>query len=130
MWQRASIGLQRIGTNMRNVFVKTEGLKTVEDALTSVDCNFDAEMTPVFQENPHPEGIVWVTHQQIPNFAAVRRGDNKIALGITSARYGLVQHRESLNFVTDLAQAGEVEIYGATATDAGEIGRASCRERV
>lgn len=106
---------------MSQIFVKTDGLKTVADALASVDCNFDAEMTPIYHEIPpenDPSAQVGY-YGVIENFKAVRRGDNKIPLGITSARYGLVQHRDSLAFITDLANEKEIEIYGATCTDHG-----------
>lgn len=109
---------------MKHIFVKTDGLKTVEDALASVNANFDAEMTGIFHEVPAKlikDGHLVEGSEMLPiaNHMAVRRGDDKTALGIVSARYGLVQHRESLNFVNDLAAASEIEIYGAQSVDAG-----------
>src|SRR5258706_13468609 len=77
-------------------------------------------MVPVYHNRNEPDdAALVVTIEPINNFAAVRRGDTKIPLGITSARYGLVQHRESLGFISDLADQKEVEIYGATGTDHG-----------
>jgi hypothetical protein len=108
---------------MKEIFVKTDGLKTIEDALISVNCNFDAEMTNVFHAIERPvqtkPGVIEYDNFGIPNFACVRRSDNKQPLGITSARYGLVQHRESLGFITDLSASNEIQIYGANSTDHG-----------
>lgn len=113
---------------MKAIFTKQEGLKTVEECLASINCNFDAEKAPVkhqWGESYTLDGkqIVISEHSQtpeiIPGYALIRRGDNKIPLAINAQRYGLVQHRESLGFLNDLTVQNKIELYGATSTDHG-----------
>lgn len=97
----------------KHIFTRKEGLNTLVDVLESINCNFEAEQVPIYQV-PNTDD-----RMEIPGYSCIRRGDDKTPLGVMSARYGLSQYRDQLVFLEDMKNQGEIDFYGAVATDKG-----------
>ena len=102
---------------MREIFPNIGTQQTLEEVLKAIDCDFTAEQVPVHQELPN--STVERVFEEIPGYSVVRRGDNKIALGVHSARYGLTQYKETLAFLNDIAGQNQVTFQSATSIDNG-----------
>jgi hypothetical protein len=102
---------------LRDIFKGNSNLQTLEEVLTDIDCNFDAEQVPIFQCAPELGDTN--PYKEIPGKSCIRRGDTKIPLGVMSARYGLSQFRETLGFLNDVVGSSAAEFYGARSIDNG-----------
>ena len=102
---------------LRELFKGDGNVQTLPELLESINCNFDAELVPIYQNHLDSNGAD--VYSVIPNKACIRRDDNKIALGVMSARYGLAQYRETLGFLNDIVGNQQAQFYGARAIDNG-----------
>lgn len=100
---------------LKDLFTQTEGAKTIREVLDLINCNFDAEQVPIAHKLSDD------TYSIIPGKSCIRRGDNKTPLGIMSARYGLAQFRDTLNFLDDIVGSSAAEFYGAKSIDNGAL---------
>ena len=102
---------------LRDIFKGNSELQTLSELLTDIDCNFDAELVPIYHRGPDHDGSD--PYREIPNKACIRRGDNHIPLGVMSSRYGLAQYRDTLGFLDEVVGNKAAEFYGARAIDNG-----------
>ena len=103
---------------LRELFKGDGNVQTLPELLESINANFDAELVPVCHYvRQNEDGTD--DFREIPNKSCIRRGDNKIALGVMSARYGLAQYRETLGFLNDVVGTNQAQFYGARAIDNG-----------
>lgn len=102
---------------LRDLFKGDGNVQTLSELLESINCNFDAELVPIYHRGPEHDDSD--PYREIPNKSCIRRGDDKTPLGVMSARYGLAQYRETLGFMNDIVGANQAEFFGARAIDNG-----------
>ena len=105
---------------LRELFKGDGNVQTLPELLESINCNFDAELVPIYHNrSDYEDSKEYSPYQEIPNKSCIRRGDNFIPLGVMSARYGLAQYRETLGFLNDVVGTNKAQFYGARAIDNG-----------
>ena len=96
----------------KEIFPSRGVLTTLEEALKSANCDFEAEQVPILHD-------VAGTSQVIEGYSCIRRGDSKIALGVLSARYGLSQYKDTLSFLNDVVGNGDAKFVSVASSDDG-----------
>ncbi len=101
---------------LKELFPDKGILTTLEDVLKSINCDFEAEQVPILQMTDTTGVEVF---EPIKGYSCIRRGDNKVPLGIMSGRYGLLQYKDTMSFLNDIAGSKEASFRGATSTGDG-----------
>lgn len=96
---------------------RNTGAKTIQELLEQHEWDFNVSKRTMFirvkDENDQDKYI------EVPNFAAVTRDDSDDPLSVNGARYGVVQFREALDFLNEIAGDGRGEFYYAAMVDGG-----------
>jgi phage/plasmid-like protein (TIGR03299 family) len=87
--------------------------RSIEEALEQMGADFSAEKRDVYFIGDDGDPVK-VEHQ-----CAVVNTENMQGLSIMRARYGLVQYRDALSFLSEAVANGTAEFYGGRATDGG-----------
>lgn len=80
--------------------------KDLDKVLEEVDAPV-VEKKPIYNEVHLPSDVIY---NEIPHWAVVRRVDDKSPLGVVSARYGVAQYKETLDFLRAFLEDGRLTI--------------------
>ena len=83
---------------------------SIDDALKAVGADFEVEKVEIQSTDGE---------STFPMEAGVRRKDNKVGLKVMGSRYGVVQYRVALDFLSDIVGNREAEIYAGRVIDNG-----------